>query len=104
VRCLAGSIFVQFTLVLFYAAIAQAMGVPVPTVHLAVLIPMSFVVQMLPLSVNGFGVREAIFGLYFAKLGLPRESAIALSFLGAALMMLFSMSGAVVMVARKRHA
>jgi hypothetical protein len=77
------------------------MHIPVPAVHLAVLIPMSFVVQMLPLSVNGFGVREAIFGFYFARLGLPKESAIALSFLGAALIMLFSVSGAVVMLVRK---
>lgn len=103
-RCLSGSIAVQIVLVLFYAAIARAMGVPMPAVHLAVLIPMSFVVQMLPISMNGFGVREAIFGLYFTRLGLPRESGIALSFLGAALIMLFSVSGAVVMLARKSHA
>lgn len=101
VRCLVGSILVQAILIGFYAAIAYAMGVPVPIVHLAVLIPMSFVLQMLPLSVNGFGVREYIFGFYFARLGLPKESAIALSFLGAALIMLFSVSGAVVMLARK---
>lgn len=101
VRCLLGSIAVQIILVWFYAAIAHAMGAAVPAVHLAVLIPMSFIVQMLPLSVNGFGVREAIFGLYFARLGLPRESAIAMSFLGAALIMLFSVSGAVVMLVRK---
>lgn len=100
IRCLGGSILVQIGLVWFYAAIAHAMRVPVPAMHLAVLIPMSFIVQMLPLSVNGFGVREAIFGLYFAKLGLPKESAIALSFLGAALIMLFSVSGAVVMFVR----
>lgn len=104
VRCLLGSIAVQIILVWFYAAIAHAMGVPMPAVHLAVLIPMSFIVQMLPLSVNGFGVREAIFGLYFARLGLPRESAIAMSFLGAALIMLFSVSGAAVMLVRKSHA
>ncbi len=104
VRCLSGSIAVQIILVLFYAAIARAMGAAVPAVHLAVLIPMSFVVQMLPISMNGFGVREAIFGLYFTRLGLPRESGIALSFLGAALIMLFSVSGAVLMLARKSQA
>jgi uncharacterized protein (TIRG00374 family) len=103
VRCLLGSILVQIILVWFYAAIAHAMSVPMPTVHLAVLIPMSFIVQMLPVSVNGFGVREAIFGLYFSRLGLPRESGIAVSFLGAALIMLFSVSGAVVMLFRKTH-
>lgn len=103
VQCFTGSLAVQATIVAFYAAIAYAMHIPMPAVHLAVLIPMSFIVQMLPLSVNGFGIRESIFAFYFARLGLPRESAIALSFLGAVLIMLFSISGAVVLAARKRH-
>ena len=64
--------------------------------------PLSFIVQMLPVSVNGFGVREATFGVYFTRLGLPLESALALSFIGAALIMLFSMSGAVVYLTRRR--
>ena len=68
----------------------------------AILVPLSFIVQMLPVSVNGFGVREATFGLYFARLGLPLESALALSFIGAALIMLFSVSGAVVNLTRRR--
>jgi hypothetical protein len=41
------------------------------------------------------GVREATFGFYFTQIGLPLESAIALSFIGAALIMLFSVSGGV---------
>jgi hypothetical protein len=59
-------------------------------------------VQMLPLSVNGFGVREATFGFYFSRLGLPLESALLVSFMGAVLIMLFSLSGAVVYIGRKR--
>jgi len=101
-QCFTGSLLSQGVIVCFYSAIAYAMHVPIPAVHLAVLIPMSFVVQMLPLSVNGFGVRESIFVFYFARLGLPRESAIALSLLGAAMVMLFSVSGAVVMAVRKK--
>jgi len=51
--------------------------------------------------VNGFGVREATFGVYFKQLGLPLESAIAMSFIGAGLIMLFSTSGAVAYLSRK---
>jgi hypothetical protein len=47
-------------------------------------------------------VREATFGFYFTRLGLPLESALALSFIGAVLVMLFSTSGAVTYLARKR--
>jgi glycosyltransferase 2 family protein len=89
-----GAIVVQAVLVFFYAAIAQALRIPIPMAHLAVLVPLSFIVQMAPVSVNGLGVREATFSYYFSQLGLPLESALALSFLGAVLVMIFSLSGA----------
>jgi len=53
--------------------------------------------------VNGFGVREATFSLYFARLGVPIESAVLMSLVAAALMMVFSLSGAGVYVARGHH-
>lgn len=92
---LLGAVVVQAVLVGFYAAIASALHVPIPLAHLAILVPLSFVVQMAPVSVNGFGVREATFGVYFTRLGLPLESALAVSLIGAALMMVFSLTGAV---------
>jgi len=72
----------------FYVAIARGLAIPIPSSQLAVMVPLSFVVQMLPVSLNGFGVREAAFSVYFAQLGLPLESALLLSFVGAGLMML----------------
>jgi hypothetical protein len=96
VLCFIASIGVQVALVLFYAAIAHSMGIPISAWNLATIVPVSFIVQMLPLSINGFGVREATFGFYFTHLGLPLESALIVSFVGAALMMLFSISGALV--------
>jgi len=92
---LVGAVVVQAMLVGFYAAIAFALGVPIPIAHLAILVPLSFVIQMAPISVNGFGVREATFSVYFSRLGLPLESALAVSLIGAALMMVFSLTGAV---------
>jgi hypothetical protein len=99
-ECLAGAIVVQLVLVAFYAAVAQSVGIPIPVSHLAVLVPVSFVVQMLPVSVNGFGVREATFSYYFLLLHLPLESALVLSLLGTATIFAFSVSGAVVYAAR----
>jgi len=90
----AGAIVVQAILVAYYAAVAGAIHLTVPIGHLAILVPVSFIVQMMPLSVNGLGVREATFGFYLSKIGVPLESALALSFIAAGLVMLFSMSGA----------
>lgn len=102
--CFIGGVLVQAMLVGFYVAIARALAIPISTAHLAVLVPLSFIVQMVPVSVNGFGVREATFTLYFARLGLRAESALALSLVGAALILLFSLSGALIYLTRRRHA
>ncbi len=99
--CFAGAVFVQGVLVAFYVAIARSMGIPIGFAELALIVPVSFLVQMLPISMNGFGVREATFGFYFNRLGLPLESALLVSFMGAALVMLFSMSGGVAYAARR---
>ncbi len=100
VGCFAGAVVVQAVLVGFYAAIAHAIGVTISPWHMAVLVPVSFLVQMVPLSVNGFGLREATFSFYFARLGLPIEAALVISLLGAGLIMLFSLTGAAVYVVR----
>ena len=101
VHAFAGAVAVQGLLVVFYAAVARSLDIPIAFSHLAVIVPISFVVQMLPVSVNGFGVREATFSFYFARLGLPIESAMALSLGSTALVMLFSLSGAAVYVTRR---
>src|SRR5216110_4013779 len=90
-------------MVVFYFAVADALHLAVPLSDLAVVVPISFVVQMLPVSVNGFGVREATFSFYFSRIGHPIESALLVSLVAQALIMLFSLSGAGVYIWRSRH-
>jgi len=97
-----GAVFVQTLMVVYYLAIVHALGIHISAWDLAVLVPVSLVVQMAPVSVNGFGVREATFTLYFSRLGLPRESAVLLSLMATVLTMVLSLSGAAVYVMRGR--
>jgi uncharacterized membrane protein YbhN (UPF0104 family) len=101
--CFAGAVFVQATMVVFYFAVAYALHLGIPISDLAVIVPVSFVVQMLPVSVNGFGVREATFSLYFSRIGYPIESALLLSLVAQVLIIVFSLSGAAVYVSRSHH-
>ena len=98
--CLLGAVLVQAVLVGFYVTIVRSMSIPISAWHLAVIVPISFVVQMAPVSLNGFGVREATFTFYFSRIGLPIESALVVSFMGAGLIILFSLSGAVAYLLR----
>lgn len=100
-QAILGALAVQTLLVVYHLAIAQAIGVSLSLTMGLVIVPVSLVLQMAPVSVNGFGVREAVFTFFFARLGLPTDAAIALSLLSAALMMFFSLSGGLVFLFRR---
>jgi uncharacterized membrane protein YbhN (UPF0104 family) len=101
--CFGGAVLVQMATVAFHFAIVHALGIHIGAFDLAVAVPLAGVLQMLPVSVNGFGVREAAFCFYFSRIGLPCEQAILMSLSATALVMLFSLTGAAVYVARGRH-
>ena len=96
----AGSIALQALVVYYYFFVARALHIPVALSACFLIVPLCTLVQTLPISFNGWGVRESVFILYFAQLGLPRESALAFSLVGAGLMVLLSLSGAVVWTSR----
>jgi hypothetical protein len=89
--------------VLFYAAVASALQVPVSTWDLAVIVPVSALVQIAPISINGLGLREATSSIYFSRIGLPLESALLVSLIGVGLSMCFSLTGAAIYIADRRH-
>ena len=101
--CFAGAVFVQICLVLFYQLVARALHLNLSLWDFAVVVPLSLVVQMLPISMNGFGVREATFAFYFSRMGLSMESALVVPLAATATIMVFSLSGAVAWFARSRH-
>ena len=102
-RGFGGAVFVQGALVLYYYAVAYALHLDVSIWDLAVVIPVSFIVQLLPVSVGGFGVREAFFSYYFHRIGQPIEDAVLLSLVAQALLMIFSLFGLAVYIWRQRH-
>jgi uncharacterized membrane protein YbhN (UPF0104 family) len=102
VACFAGAVVVQALLVLYYLAVVRALGLSIGLWDLSVIVPVSYLVQMLPVSMNGFGVREAAFSFYFTALGHPIESGVLLPLAATALMILFSLTGAALYVSRQR--
>lgn len=98
-----GGLAVQLVLVAFYMAVARGLGAPLPWLAALVIVPVSFIVQMAPVSMNGFGVREAVFGFFFAQLGLGVDAGLALSLISQGLIILFSLSGGLVFLFRRHH-
>jgi uncharacterized protein (TIRG00374 family) len=96
----AASVAVQALAVLYYLAVARGLGIPLPATAAFLMVPLCTLLQAVPISFNGWGLREGLFTLYFSQVGLPRPSALAFSLVGAGLMVLLSLSGALVWMAR----
>jgi glycosyltransferase 2 family protein len=97
---LLGSVALQALVVYYYYNIARSLRIPLPLSACFLMVPLCSLVQALPISFNGWGVRESVFIVYFGQVGLPRESAMAFSLVGAGLMVLLSLSGAIVWTSR----
>jgi glycosyltransferase 2 family protein len=96
-----GAIVVQLSVVAFYLLTAKGLSVPLPMLLGAVLIPVSLAVQMAPISINGFGVREAVFAFFFRRFGLPPDAAVALSLVSTGMVMGLSLVGGLLFVKRR---
>ena len=90
----------QSVVVCYFYTVAQALHIPLSLAACFLMVPLNILIQAVPISFNGWGVRESVFIMYFRQVGLPKDSALAFSLVGAALIVLLSLSGAVVWTSR----
>lgn len=101
-RAFGASLAIQALFIYYYFAVAHALRIPLSWPACFLMVPLCTLVQTVPVSFNGWGIRESVFILYFGQMGLPRESALAFSVVGAGLIVFLSFSGAVVWTSRSR--
>lgn len=75
------SVVVQVANVFLVWLVGVGLGVPVPFAYYWVLVPMVTLLTLLPVSINGMGVREAATLLFLRHLDVPDGLAVSLSFL-----------------------
>jgi glycosyltransferase 2 family protein len=97
----AASLGLQTLVVWYFYAVAHALRIPLTLPACFIMVPLCTLVQTVPVSFNGWGVRESLFVIYFAQVGLPKDSALAFSLVGAGLIVMLSLSGALVWASRR---
>ncbi len=75
------SILVQAAAVLILWCLGIGLGLDVPIAYYCVLVPMVSLLLLLPISVNGMGVREGGTVLFLLPLGVAEPAALTLAFL-----------------------
>ena len=90
---------------------ARALGIPITYAQVALMMPVILFLVMVPLTINGHGLREILLIAYFSYFGVVavgganvevRETAIALSLVAVANDLLWSVPGGLLYIARFR--
>jgi glycosyltransferase 2 family protein len=71
----------QFNVIVINKVYTLALGINVAFSLLVVIIPLIYLTEALPISINGLGVRESAFAFFFVMNGLTVEEGIAVSLL-----------------------
>ena len=100
-QVLALSFVFQATVVLVAWAGFQAIGVPAPLGACFLFIPIISAIQLVPVSLNGLGVREGAYVVFFGSIGIGRIEAAAASLLFGILVAVVSLIGGAIFATRR---
>ena len=95
------STLLQIEVVILFAVLAMAMGIAISPGELAVVVPLVSLVTLLPITVNGIGLREASLAVLGAHFGLTLADAISLAWTVLFLQMLYALIGGCIYVKGK---
>jgi len=90
------SVFVQAANIAVVWLLGVALGADVPGIYYWILVPMVSLLTLLPISLNGWGVREWGMFMFLAPLGVEEATALTLSVLWTAVNIAVSLLGGVV--------
>lgn len=91
----------QINVVAHYYFIGLALGLNISLLYFFIIIPLILMILLLPVSINGIGVRENAYVLFFGKIGVEGSISIALSWLAFGMMLIIGIIGGVIYAARK---
>lgn len=92
------SIVFQSTAIIINYVYCQALSIQIPFTHLWAIVPLVYLTDVIPLSINGIGVRDSAFVFFFTLMGYAAESALALSITLISMRYLIGMTGGVLLL------
>ncbi|MCP5095929.1 MAG: flippase-like domain-containing protein [Chloroflexi bacterium] len=101
VKALFLSILLQANVVIYYYIIAEAMGLPIPFFSFFLIVPLVTIITMLPISVNGIGVRENTYVFLFAAFAVLQPEAVAFAWIDLGMRALQGVLGGIVYALRR---
>ena len=87
-KCLVLSIVLQLNGVLFGVLVGAALRLPIPAFEFFAIMPLATLTLMLPVTINGIGIRENVYVLLLGTLGVGATAALGFAWTGYGLQLL----------------
>jgi len=95
------SFLLQINVIVHFYLIARAMSLALPLSFFFLVVPVATFILMLPVSINGIGVREGVYALFFSEFGIPVAGAIAFAWLAFGTVLVYGALGGVLYALRR---
>jgi uncharacterized protein (TIRG00374 family) len=92
------SVLVQVIIILINYFIAKGLSLPIPIFALIAYIPIITVISLIPITINGLGLREAAYVHFFCLLNISEGQAMSLSLVFFVTSVIASCAGGIVFV------
>jgi glycosyltransferase 2 family protein len=97
------SFFIQILSALSVYFISLSLGVKVSIIYFVIALPIIGAITLLPIAIGGLGLREGLYVVYFAKAGVIKQLALAMSLLSFSFTVIFGAMGGVIYVLTVHH-
>jgi len=91
----------QANVILHFFLIGKALHLHIKIVDYLVFIPIVMLIQLIPITINGLGLREGAYIEIFEFYGIAPESAFSFALIDVAFMLIIGIIGAIIYVTRK---
>jgi uncharacterized protein (TIRG00374 family) len=95
------ALLLQLNVILYYFLIGKALHLKIHFIDYFIFIPIVLVIQLIPITINGLGLREGSYIEIFKFYGIPAETAFSFSIIDVAFVLILGLAGGVIYVTRK---
>ncbi len=103
IKAIGLSLLLQINVVIHCILIAKAIHIDVPTIAMFIIVPLSFLIMTLPISINGIGLRESVFVFFFGLYAVAQEQALAFAFISFGMILAQGVLGGIVFMLRGKQ-
>ena len=97
------SIALQANVIVYHWLVATAFGLDVSLIAFFLIVPVALIVMMIPISINGIGVRESVFVLLLGTQGVSEAEGLAYAWLVYSFLLVQGLIGGVVFALRRER-